>query len=234
MDPLQAWLVQSLGLTRRLLQRQEAWRRLWERAWNAAHKRVISFNSCGLAANLVNVVRTMGGTWIDPWCSEMPRYGKVELCWDEDLVIREAARLVRWCQVKRRNFPDFEDGIDTYTSGQLSRSNVHTPWEQRTLNPCSLTLCGGVPSFTEQVRLSRPCVLLVVRSQRRWNTLFLSVSARNTKPFEQKLCVLTAQVSTFAHAEDHRPRSVDDRIGYERATPPRVQPPCKYLSSCVG
>ena len=44
--------------------------------------------------------------------------------------IREAARVVRWRQVKRKNFPGAEDGIDTYTSGQLSRSTVLTPWEQ--------------------------------------------------------------------------------------------------------
>ena len=101
-DPLQAWLVHSLSLTSRLLQRQEAWRRLWARAWNAAHKQVISFNSCGLAANLVNVVRTLGGTWIDPWCFEIHRYGRMELCGDEDRIwAHEAARLVRWRQVKR-------------------------------------------------------------------------------------------------------------------------------------
>ena len=45
-------------------------------------------------------------------------------------VKNDAARLVCWRQVKRKNFPGVEDGIDTYTSGQLSRSNVLTPWEQ--------------------------------------------------------------------------------------------------------
>ena len=92
---------------------------------------MISFNSFGLAANLVNVVRTLGGTWIDPWCFEIPRYGTMKLCGDDDRIwahkIKEAARLVRWRDVKRRYFPDVENGIDTYTSGQLYWSNVLTP-----------------------------------------------------------------------------------------------------------
>ena len=37
------------------------------------------------------------------------------------------------------------------------------------------------------------------------------------------LCILTAPVTTFARAEEHRPRSVDDRIGHERENPQRVQ-----------
>ena len=87
------------------------WRSLWER--------VISFNSCGLATNLINAVHTLGGTWISPWTFEIHRHGRMELCGDEDRIwahkIREAARLVRWRQVKRKNFPGVEDGIDTDT-----------------------------------------------------------------------------------------------------------------------
>ena len=45
-------------------------------------------------------------------------------------------------------------------------------------------LCGRVPSFTEQERLSRPCVPLVVRSQRLLNTSSLSASAHSTRLFE--------------------------------------------------
>ena len=33
----------------------------------------------GLPANLFNVVRTLGGTWIDPWSFEIPRCGRMEL-----------------------------------------------------------------------------------------------------------------------------------------------------------
>ena len=38
------------------------------------------------------------------------------------------------------------------------------------------------------------------------------------------LCIVTAQVTTFALAEEHRPWSVDDAIGHERSPLPRVQP----------
>ena len=119
---------------------------------------MISFNSCGLAANLVNVVRTLGGTWIDPWCFEIPRYGRMELCGDEDRIwshkIREAARLVRWRQVLRRNFPDVDDGVDTYTSGQLSRSNVLTPWEQgilRSIQADAVWTCAKLHRAGEKI-----------------------------------------------------------------------------------
>ena len=95
---------------------------------SAAHNRVISFNSCGLVANLVNVVRTLGGTWIDPWCFEIHRCGRVELCGDEDRIwshkIREAARLVRWRRVKRRNFRDVDDGVDLRSVVSVERAHT--------------------------------------------------------------------------------------------------------------
>ena len=44
-------------------------------------------------------------------------------------------------------------------------------------------------------------------------------SKKNMKP-----CVLTAHVTTFTLAGEHRSWSVDDRIGHEREPPLRVQP----------
>ena len=116
-DPLQAWLVHSLSLTRRLLQRQEMWERLWERAWSAAHNRVISCNSCGL----VETWSTLFAHWEERGSTRGAlRYGRLELCGDEDRIwhhkIREAARLVRWRQVKREEFP-----------GMLMTGSTRTP-----------------------------------------------------------------------------------------------------------
>ena len=126
---------------------------------------------------------------INPWIFEIHRYGRMELCGDEDRIwahkIREAARLVRWRQVKRKNFLGVEDGIDTYTSGQLSRSNVLTPWEQGILRSIQSDAVWTCSKLHRAGKIVTPmCPACGQESETVEHLLFLSASPHSTRLFE--------------------------------------------------